>query len=210
MTTQFIVVRHGETEWNQLGIQQGQLDSPLSSKGILQAKNVANAIEGESIAASFCSDLGRAIETCSIITKKLAIDFTTSNLLRERNLGIMQGMTRTDFESQHPDAMDQFLSHTPDYQLPQGESRQDVYSRCCLFLEKLAHQYPEKQLLIVTHSGVLTELFYKAVGLPLNQPRQFSLMNASINRFIIDQGQWQLNSWGETSHHRGMAIMDAE
>jgi len=35
--TQFIVVRHGETEWNIRGIRQGNLDSRLTEKGMAQA-----------------------------------------------------------------------------------------------------------------------------------------------------------------------------
>ena len=41
--TQFIIVRHGETEWNIKGIRQGNLDSRLTEKGVTQAKALAAA-----------------------------------------------------------------------------------------------------------------------------------------------------------------------
>ena len=36
--TQIIIVRHGQTEWNIKGIRQGHLDSPLTARGMAQAK----------------------------------------------------------------------------------------------------------------------------------------------------------------------------
>ncbi len=37
----FYLVRHGQTEWNTKKIMQGHLDSPLTEKGIEQAKMTA-------------------------------------------------------------------------------------------------------------------------------------------------------------------------
>jgi len=45
--TQIFVVRHGETEWNSKGLQQGHLDSPLTTSGIEQANAVANGLKGK-------------------------------------------------------------------------------------------------------------------------------------------------------------------
>ena len=45
--TQFIIVRHGETEWNIAGIRQGHLDSRLTGKGMAQAKALAQRLARE-------------------------------------------------------------------------------------------------------------------------------------------------------------------
>ena len=39
------LVRHGETEWNLTGRRQGQLDSPLSEKGMMEVQRTAKRIE---------------------------------------------------------------------------------------------------------------------------------------------------------------------
>ena len=36
--TQVIIVRHGQTEWNLKLVRQGHFDSPLTDKGIAQAR----------------------------------------------------------------------------------------------------------------------------------------------------------------------------
>ena len=40
--TTFYIVRHGETEYNIQGIAQGHLDSPLTQKGINDARELGN------------------------------------------------------------------------------------------------------------------------------------------------------------------------
>jgi probable phosphoglycerate mutase len=65
--TTFIVIRHGETEWNKNNIVQGQLNSDLTKNGIDQAEAIANEMLERSIDRIVSSDLGRAIQTATII-----------------------------------------------------------------------------------------------------------------------------------------------
>ena len=44
MTTRIVLVRHGETEFNADGRLQGQMDVPLSARGVSQAEAVAPVI----------------------------------------------------------------------------------------------------------------------------------------------------------------------
>jgi broad specificity phosphatase PhoE len=48
-TTTFIVIRHGETEWNKNNIIQGQLNSDLTKNGIDQAEAIATEMLKHSI-----------------------------------------------------------------------------------------------------------------------------------------------------------------
>ena len=56
-TTTVYAIRHGETEWNVLGKQQGHLDSPLTQRGKKQAKRLAQGLTNLAIATIFSSDL---------------------------------------------------------------------------------------------------------------------------------------------------------
>ena len=67
---------------------------------------------------------------------------------------------------------------------------------------------PLTELLVVTHGGVLNSLFYHAVGLAITEPRRFSLFNAAINSFTASGEVWRLDTWGETSHLKGMRTLD--
>lgn len=55
---QVYLVRHGETEWNAARRIQGQSDSPLTAKGLFQARQVAERVRKEGITHVITSDLG--------------------------------------------------------------------------------------------------------------------------------------------------------
>jgi len=44
--------------------------------------------------------------------------------------------------------------------------------------------------------------------LPLETPRDFKVLNASINRFIVRNGKLELVSWGEVDHLRPAVLDD--
>src|SRR5215217_4614172 len=90
--TQLIIVRHGQTEWNIRGIRQGFLDSPLTTKGLAQAKALGQRLGREKFTALYSSDLGRALQTAQEIANVTGHEIVTDARLRERHLGIFQGL----------------------------------------------------------------------------------------------------------------------
>ncbi len=208
MRTRIIVVRHGETEWNRTGLLQGQLDSPLTDLGIRQAHALANGLANKRFDQFYCSDLGRALETAQIINDTMGMTIQQEPRLRERHLGIMQGLTKKEFGEFYPNESQHFSSGDPDYVIPEGESMRQRYQRCVDITEDLVNQYTGQTLLFVTHGGFLNSLFYKMMNLSLNTPRCFSLYNASINTLIIKDNLWHLESWGETQHLKHLQTLD--
>lgn len=88
------VVRHGETLLNKLRRNQGWIDSDLTKEGIWALDTLYSSIKLPSIDAVFCSDLGRAKETFSIIQKYCDVNHDNvfyTPLLRERFLGSFEG-----------------------------------------------------------------------------------------------------------------------
>ncbi len=211
MPTTIIAVRHGETEWNKIEKQQGHLNSDLTGLGVRQAEAMAEGLKGYTIDHFYSSDLGRAVRTAEIISKTIGIPFTTDVRLRERHLGILQGMTKMEFESTYPHEANLFKRHDPDYRIPEGESIRDRYLRCITCVEDLHNRHRDSTLLIVSHGGMLMSLIHRALDLPLNAERSFSLYNGSINSFsITGDGRWRLESWGIIDHLRvhGLATLD--
>ncbi len=206
--TELIVVRHGETQWNKIGTQQGQLNTDLSELGIAQATAAAEALVGETIDALFSSDLGRAMQTAEIIAGRIGLEIQTDQRLRERHLGIMQGLTMAQFAHEHPADYAKLNGGDPDYVIPEGESIRQRYDRNIACADDLAAGNPGKRLLVVAHGGVLNSFFRRATGQDIATPRRFSLFNASMNTISISNGQWRLERWGDTHHLAGMATMD--
>jgi probable phosphoglycerate mutase len=203
MNTTIIAVRHGETEWNKAGKQQGHLNSNLTELGIRQAQAIAKGVSKFSIDEFYSSDLGRSVQTAKIISQSIDKEFIPDARLREQNLGILQGLTRTAFELRFPEEYSQFISNDPDYRIPGGESVRDRFSRCIYYVEDISKTHYGKSILIVTHGGVLMSFIHKALCIPLTQKRTFSLLNGSINIFSISEKmEWRLDVWGDINHMR--------
>ncbi|MBN1522873.1 MAG: histidine phosphatase family protein [Spirochaetales bacterium] len=206
MKTIIIVVRHGETEWNAIGKQQGQLDSPLTASGIKQAEAIAKAVtSGFDLLVS--SDLGRAVQTAQIIGEHIGLDIIQEPGLRERHLGMIQGHTMAEFQEQHPIKYEKFKSEDPDFVIPEGESVRQRYERGVEAFTRIAKANPGKRILVVTHGGILESLLRHTLQMPIHGKRTFSLVNGSLNTFSYDDG-WTLESWGLIAHLQGLNALD--
>ena len=68
MTSHFLIIRHGETEFNATRVIQTP-DVPLSDVGKAQARRLAEHLEGLSPTLILTSDYQRALDTSSQIVK---------------------------------------------------------------------------------------------------------------------------------------------
>jgi 2,3-bisphosphoglycerate-dependent phosphoglycerate mutase len=208
MKTILYAVRHGETEWNLAGKQQGHLDSPLTPDGIRQAELLAGGLAKKQIDVLYSSDLGRAMQTANIIGDRLCLEVHSDARFREIHLGIMQGLTRKEFAELYPEEAARLNSGNSDYALPGGESLSQVSARHIICAEEILGNNIGKNILIVGHGGVLRSFFHKTTNTPPAGPRRYSLYNASINAFLISDGEWKLATWGEIAHLEGLKSLD--
>jgi len=168
---------------------------------------MADGLKDYPIDHFYSSDLGRAVQTASIIARTMGTSFETEIRLRERHLGVLQGMTKRKFEIAYPLEAYRLKSRDPDYRIPQGESIRDRSMRSITCAEELHRRYRNRTILVVTHGGILMSLMHRALNLPLEAKRSFSLYNGSINSFsIADEGQWRLESWGRIDHLRAHGL----
>lgn len=208
--TVVIAVRHGETEWNLTGRSQGHLDSLLTERGVKQAKKLAWRLSGEGVEVIYSSDLGRASHTADIIATELDLPVHIDSRLRERHLGLLQGMTQSEFKERFSEEYAALVSGGPDYVIPGGESARQRYYRCISCCTELVARHRGSKILLVMHGGLLMSLLYYTLSIPLNEPRRFSIFNAAFNRFSVSHDTWHLDSWGDISHLRDMTTLDDE
>lgn len=207
-STEMIVIRHGETEWNLSGRWQGHENSLLTENGHLQAKAVAKALKQYPVSALYSSDQGRALQTARYIEETLGLPIVTDSRLRERHLGIFQGLTAAQMKAQYPDSFEQFQNHGPGFIIPGGESIQQRYDRSVECFKHLVATHPGDSIAVVTHGGVLDGLFRFVTGLALEIPRHFKIWNCSLNVFSYAAGQWRLLTFGDISHLRSLKTQD--
>jgi len=140
------LVRPGETTWTRSGRQQGHLDSPLTSKGIEQARAAGQALrkvlpEGRHVCIE-TSPIGRARQTAALLCAELGLDVNAlvgSPLLVEHHLGAWQGLTNAQIDAQYPGARRAREKDKWNYAVPGGESYALVYKRAQLWLAGERH-----------------------------------------------------------------------
>ena len=198
--TQVIIVRHGETEWNLKLIRQGHLDSPLTERGLAQAKALAERLMRERFTTLYSSDLGRAVQTAQLIAHATGHAIITDPRLRERHLGVFQGLSGDEIQRRFPSEYKLHRTVGPTYVIPGGESVEQQVARNIAYLTELAGKHAGETVVVVTHGGVLSGLFRHTFSIPFAAPRRFDFTNAGLNVFNYEDGNWFLQTWGDVSH----------
>ena len=207
--TRILAIRHGETVSNQKGRFQGQSDSPLSPAGIAQSQALGRRLATAPIAALYSSDLGRAWHTAQLVAALTGHAIQSEVRLRERHLGCFQGLTAEEAGVQFPEANAGFRSGNPDFVMPGGESMRQSLDRFVACCDELAVRHAGQSIALITHGGVLSTFLRHVLGMPLDAPRRYKRLNASINQFSREKGRWYLDSWGDVAHLEGQSLDDA-
>jgi probable phosphoglycerate mutase len=208
--TPVLLIRHGETVWNGEGRIQGHLDSALSAAGRAQARALGERLAEEGIDVLASSDLGRALTTAAAIAAATDLEVVVDSRLRERGFGALEGMTWPEIAGAFPEDYAHLSRRDPAHRPPGGESAIEFRDRVFACVTELAQSAPGARLAIVVHGGVLSMFYRHARGLGLDAPRDYTLANASINRFAWTADGWTLESWAETAHLDGVAQDDIE
>lgn len=135
-----ILTRHGETLENRQNMMQGHIPGTLSPRGIEQAEQLADLLEGEHLDHVVCSDLARSFDTAQAVTRRRGLVPEPIALLREIDWGKLTGGKLSDIDWTN---------------LPDGVETLDcLYERAGLFVEYLRENYAGKHILVVGHGAV--------------------------------------------------------
>ena len=202
--TTLLVIRHGETVWNAEQRFQGHGDSPLTETGRNQVAALGRRMEEIKFDTLISSDLGRTQETAFIIADFTGHAVEIDSRLRERNYGVLEGLTVPEIREKHSEVFHQFNTDDPDYILPGGESHRQHYQRNVAFFAELLTGRCGTKVAVVAHGGVLDSIFRYVAGLPLEQPRCYITTNASLT--IVSPGnfygntRWVIETWCDAGH----------
>ena len=153
------VVRHGETEKNKYGLIQGQTECDLSKNGIEKSKELIPIVRNLKIDVVISSPLKRAYDTASIITEgKYPINI--DDRMIERNWGLCEGASIDDVDTVK---CWNFFLNTGDNGI---EKVQDLLKRVSEFLEDIKNKYPDKNVLVASHSAILRAIHYCLHNIP--------------------------------------------
>lgn len=200
MSARLVVVRHGETHWNVAARIQGHGDSPLTPAGEAQAAAIGGRLAGERFDRLVSSDLGRALQTARAIAARTGHAVVTDARFRERNYGVAEGLTYGEIGERYPEIFSRVRDTDPDYAVPGGESRRQLFERVRDAFEALARAAEGERVAVVCHGGVLAALYRHVHGIPVGAAHAIPIPNASYNALAFEGGRWTVEAWADTAH----------
>ncbi|CAM3581706.1 histidine phosphatase family protein [Stackebrandtia soli] len=150
--SRIIVLRHGRTEWNDLGKFQGAVDVALDDVGRSQAEAAAVVLAQLPITVVVSSDLSRALETATVVANRLGVGVRIDERLRERAYGPWEGLTRAEIEAKYPDEFVAWQRREP-VELPGIEDRDVVAERGGRALAEVADAVRPGEVALVSSHG---------------------------------------------------------
>jgi broad specificity phosphatase PhoE len=179
------LVRHGETEWNLTGRRQGQLDSPLSERGMMEVQRTSKRIESLPVDGVFSSPLGRAISTAQTYAHALDQAITAIDDLRELDHGDMAGMTNEEIERAFPGELARRSRDKYQWRFPNGESYADADLRAASVLRQVAESGSSRPL-VVTHEMIARMLLRNLLTLEPKEALTLGLLHSIIYRVHVE------------------------
>src|SRR5690349_19284278 len=143
-----LLARHGETQFNVEGRWQGQSDSPLTERGVAQARELARALATAQIAAVYSSDLGRALNTAIEVAAPHALQVTQDRRLREIDTGDWTAKGRSQIQAEFPGALEEWARAPATMRLPHGETVQEALTRALAFFAERMPQHSDQNVVV--------------------------------------------------------------
>ena len=197
----WLLVRHGETEWNAERRIQGHRDIGLSSVGYRQAQLLASRLTEPRLEAIYSSDLSRARETANAIAAGRDVEVIARPGLRERDYGRWQGLTLDEARARDPEDYARWRSGDDQFRPPGGEKASDVVTRVSRLAAELRETHAgEGTVLLAGHGGSLLCLLVAVLDLPVEARKRFTLSNASLSALAVSADAAVLELWNDISH----------
>ena len=197
--TEIILIRHGETEWNSQKRMQGHSNSDLSLVGQAQIQALGQWMKNVPFDLIYSSDSLRAKQTAESITQFSGHELQFDQRLREKNLGVFEGLTSEEARERHPEVFRLFKTAGSKYVIDEGESTQQLQDRALEIVNEIRIKHPEERVLLVTHGGFIRVVMKHSLGLSLETPTRFLIRNTGVFRLVWED-KWLVSQMGGVSH----------
>ncbi len=188
-----VVARHAEAAFveDRFSDEGGS----LTTAGRAQAEALADFLRGRRLAAVWCSDASRAVQTAEIVAARLAVAVTARKALREVHVGALRGEP-FDVGRFEPVCRDWYAG-TLETCFEDGESGHDVVRRHADQLEEIADLHRGETVLVVGHQQALgIAVPTLARNLSPGWAREHDLDNTETVELEHDADGWLARRWG--------------
>jgi probable phosphoglycerate mutase len=186
VTTTFHLVRHAAHD--RVGtVLCGRMPGVhLGTLGKAQAERLAERFATETVAGIHTSPLERAVETSEPIATRLGQPLEICQGIAEIDFGAWSG---TSFEALAQDPRwSAWNNARSNSRPPYGETMLEAQARIVGVLEQLRSRYPDRSVILVSHSDVIKAALLYHLGLPLDAYGRFDIEPASISTLVV--GDW--------------------
>ena len=160
-----VLVRHGQSEWNEKNLFTGWKDPKLTARGVDEAIKAGKELKeaGYSFDKMFTSDLFRAQDTGRIILEQMdipSIEVIKDVSLNERNYGDLAGLNKDEARKKWGEDQVHIWRRSFDVPPPGGESLKDTAERVLpYYKENIIPELIEGlDILIAAHGNSLRAL----------------------------------------------------
>jgi len=200
-----ILVRHGQTDWNEEGVFRGRIDIPLNTRGEKQASIIARTMRRVPLAAVYSSPLKRAYATAVSIARYHHMDVQICNELVDIDFGEWQGLKRSDVVQRYPDIFRVWEVTPEKVEIPGAETLDEVRERLMRGLNAILSEYPEETVVLVSHGLTNKVLLCAVLGLDNSHFWKIKQDNGALNVFKYTGAGSKLFLMNETTHLRTVA-----
>jgi broad specificity phosphatase PhoE len=159
-----LLARHGETEFNVVGRWQGQGNSPLTERGLAQARELGRELAQEPIVAVYSSDLGRAAQTAAEVAMGHGLDVQLNPHLREFDVGGWTGKSGDEIDAEYPGARHTWSTTPAGMRLPGGETLLECQTRALAFFAERMPGHADQTVVVISHGGIGQTILVNATG----------------------------------------------
>jgi phosphoserine phosphatase len=202
---QFILVRHGQTEWNRVERFRGQADIPLNETGFRQATATSIRIAKEwQPTAIYSSPLSRAVRTAEAIAQYFNLDVQFSSGINDIDYGKWQGLTPDEVKQHWPEEHHAWFYAPHIAKIPGGETLEDLRRRAMDTVQQLAHRYIEETIVLVGHTVINRVILLGVLGLSNKRFWHIRQDTCAISVFEAEDNDFFLVSLNDTCHLHGI------
>ena len=184
--THLYLIRHGQSAGNAEGRFGGHGPTPLSELGQQQAEKTARVLAKEGISAIYSSDLTRAVQTAEPLARLLNLPIHTSPAFRERNVGVLEGLTFDESKQKFPQDYYALINRNIHHVITEGESYRHLLRRITSELRNILRNHNRERIAIFSHTGAICFVTLHLLGAIHRGTKTTPWLitsNCGINRF---------------------------